>query len=68
MILENADKLIYLRGCLNPYPGYDVGECWENEIAGYGKSKICFCGEDECNGFGINNTKTNEASLCSVIA
>ena len=64
MILENADKTIYLRGCLNPYPGYDVGECWENEISGYGKSKICFCGEDECNGFDMEDwNKTSKNSV-----
>ena len=35
---------------MNPWPGYVAGDCWENEIPGYGKSKICFCGDDKCNG------------------
>ena len=53
-----------MRGCLNPYPGYDIGECWQNEIPGYGKSKICFCGEDECNGFDMEDwNKTSKDSV-----
>ena len=47
---EQGDKSVYMRGCMNPWPGYVAGDCWENEIPGYGKSKICFCGDDKCNG------------------
>ena len=52
-ILEQGDTKIYYRGCMNAYPGYKAGECWEQDDPGIGsgKSKICFCGEDECNGF-----------------
>ena len=46
---ESGDNKIFYRGCMNPYPGYGIGECYEADY-GYSKTKICFCGEDKCNG------------------
>ena len=30
-ILEQGDTKIFYRGCMNAYPGYKAGECWEQD-------------------------------------